>query len=139
MPYQPCPKCGAKYTYLLQHVCETAAESIGSEVTDILENKAISYNPKPGEVQRPAPQSESEAVRLLREAHDLMRITDATHDWFVSADAFLSRPAGPDWRKLAVDALLDIDEAESPEAMLDAVGAIRYALAAEKGGSSEIR
>lgn len=50
----------------------------------------------------PATQSESEAVRLLREAYDLMQPTDATHDWFVSMDAFLSRPAGPDWRKLAV-------------------------------------
>jgi hypothetical protein len=65
-----------------------------------LEKFLTKETPKP--LRLPAPQSESEAVRLLREAYDLMQPTDATHDWFVSMDAFLSRPAGPDWRKLAV-------------------------------------
>ena len=92
---------------------------------------------------QPAPQSEPEAVKLLRTLStainsktlrvETVRTNEAMEltDLMIKIDSFLSRPAGPDWRKLAVDAWEGWQSAQMTKPMY----AIRDAIAAEKGGA----
>jgi hypothetical protein len=83
----------------------------------------------------PATQSESEAVRLLRKLHFQIgstqpNISEGVGEAYAECSLFLSRPAGPDWRTLAMDAWKGWQSAQMTKPMY----AIRDALAAEKGG-----
>jgi hypothetical protein len=117
------------------------------------------YSAQSAQPQKVAPQTESEAVRLLRRAQVFIVsryprcLPTPYNDWNDDVEAFLSRPAGPDWRMLAKN-LRDKIKAEITDkfelengVLIDACDlvffdgirnefmAIRDALEAEKGGA----